>query len=311
MVRYFYSPNESETQKQLHTYTAGMIYPYIFINGEILHRDRALIPVYDLGLLRGLGIFDFFRVWDGIPVFAEDHIMRLQNSLSIMDMQTGVSEEQWLRWFYEMIKVNEADRAGFRVVVTGGFSEDGYSIPEHKNIFMMLHLLPENDPEQYEKGVSLLTSSYQRDIPSVKTTIYIQSMQIQPQLKKAGAFEVLYHWKGEITECSRCNIFFIDRDDVVHTPKNSLLKGVTRKQVLSIAGKAGITVQERDIHLDELPAMSGAFLTATTKGVLPVVKIDEIQIGDGGVHPIAKKLQGLYKERVDEYLVKALRSSNA
>ena len=108
-----------------------------------------------------------------------------------------------------MIRVNKAERAGFRVVVTGGFSEDGYSIPEKKNIYMMLHQLPPNDPKQYESGVKLLTSSYQRDIPSAKTTIYIQSMHLQPQIKKAGAFEVLYHWKGEITECSRCNIFFI------------------------------------------------------------------------------------------------------
>ena len=91
-----------------------------------------MIPLWDLGLLRGLGIFDFFRVWEGIPVFAEDHITRLQNSLDIMDMQTGVPDEQWMNWFREMIRLNKADRAGFRVVVTGGFSEDGYSIPEKK-----------------------------------------------------------------------------------------------------------------------------------------------------------------------------------
>ena len=285
-----------------------MIYPYIFINGEILHRDRALIPVYDLGLLRGLGIFDFLRVWDGVPVFAEDHIVRLQQSLEIMNMNTGVTDEQWKLWMYEMIRVNEAHRAGFRVVVTGGFSEDGYTVPEQKNIFLMLHHLPDNDPLHYEKGVSLLTSSYQRDIPSAKTTIYVQSMHFQPQLKKAGAFEVLYHWKGEITECSRCNIFFIDRDDIIHTPKNGLLKGVTRKQVLSIAAENNMTIVERDIHLDELPSMSGSYLTATTKGVLPVVKIDDQMIGDGTVHPIAKKLNGLYQQRVDEYLATQLQN---
>lgn len=288
-----------------------MIFPYIFINGEIVEKEKAMIPLWDLGLLRGLGIFDFFRVWEGIPVFAEDHITRLQNSLDIMDMQTGVSDEQWMNWFREMIRLNKADRAGFRVVVTGGFSEDGYSIPEKKNIYLMLHHLPENDPQQYDNGVGLLTSSYQRDIPYAKTTIYVQSMRLQPQLKKAGAFEVLYHWKGEITECSRCNIFFIDKNDVIHTPKNEMLKGITRKQVLAIAAKNNIPVKERDMHLDELPEMAGAFLTATTKGVLPVVKIDELVIGNGRVHPLAKKLQSLYEDRVDEYLAKALQNLNA
>src|SRR5687768_14222676 len=128
-----------------------MIYPYIFINGEFLPREKALIPVYDLGLLRGFGIFDFFRVLEGIPVFAEDHIVRLQHSLEVLDMQTGMADDQWLKWFYEMISINEADRAGFRVVVTGGYSEDGYTIPEKKNIFMMLHHLPANDPLSYSQ----------------------------------------------------------------------------------------------------------------------------------------------------------------
>src|SRR5687768_86196 len=275
-----------------------MIYPYIFLNGEVVHKDKALIPVWDLGLLRGMGIFDFFRVWDGIPVFAEDHIVRLQQSLKLIGLNTSMRDDDWLRLFYEMIRVNEAERAGFRVVVTGGFSEDGYSIPEKKNIFLMLHHLPDNDPLQYENGVSLITSSYQRDIPSAKTTIYIQSMQLQPELKKAGAFEVLYHWKGEITECSRCNIFFIDKNNIIHTPKNGELKGITTKQGLEVAADNNIDIRERDIQLDEIAEMSGAFLTATTKGVLPVVKIDNTIIGNRKIHPLAIKLQDLYQERV-------------
>ena len=287
-----------------------MLYPYIFINGEILHRDKALIPVYDLGLLRGLGIFDYFRVWDGVPVFAEDHIIRLQHSIHVTDLNVGVSDHQWMEWFGQMIRINEADRAGFKVIVTGGFSEDGFTIPEQKNIYMMLHHLPPNDPKQYEEGVSLLTTPYQRDIPSAKTTSYIQSMHFQPHLKKAGAFEVLYHWKGEISECSRCNIFFIDHDGIIHTPKNGMLKGITRKQVLAMAIENNITIRDREIHLDELPTMAGAFLSATTKGVLPVVKIDDQQIGDGKVHKLAKKFHELYQARVNEYLSKAVQNQN-
>lgn len=288
-----------------------MIFPYVYINGEIVEKEKAMIPLWDLGLLRGLGVFDYFRVWDTIPVFAEDHISRLQQSLKIIGFNTGVSSEEWLNLFYKMVKINKADRAGFRVVVTGGFSEDGYSIPDQKNVFLMLHHLPDNDPRQYEEGVSLITSSYQRDIPSAKTTIYIQSMQLQPEIKKAGAFEVLYHWKGEITECSRCNIFFIDKNNVIHTPKNEMLKGITRKQVLEMAAENNIEIIERDIHLNELHDMEGAFLTATTKGVLPVVKIDDRSIGNGNVHPLAVRLQDLYQRRVDAYLSKALQKVNA
>lgn len=283
-----------------------MIYSKIFINGDIREKHEALIPVYDLGLLRGLGIFDFLRVWKGIPVFAEDHIERLNRSLDLVGFKTDLTSADWIEWFYKMIEVNGAERAGFRVVVTGGFSEDGYTIPDKKNIYMMLHHLPDNDPAHYEKGVSLLTSSYQREIPAAKTMIYVQSMRMQPQLKSSGAFEVLYHWKGEITECSRCNIFFIDHNGAIHTPKDGMLKGITRKQVLRFAAENGYDVKEREVRMEELPSMAGAFLTATTKGILPVVKIDDQLIGDGKVHPVATSLQALYEKEVDAYIGKRL-----
>jgi branched-chain amino acid aminotransferase len=71
-----------------------MLFPYVYINGDILPLEDARIPVYDLGLLRGYALFDFFRVIDGIPVFAENHIDRLENSLKLMRLQTDLSREQ-------------------------------------------------------------------------------------------------------------------------------------------------------------------------------------------------------------------------
>jgi|WetSurMetagenome_2_1015567.scaffolds.fasta_scaffold40264_2 branched-chain amino acid aminotransferase len=282
-----------------------MIYPYLFINGDILQQEKALIPIYDLGLLRGMGIFDFFRVLDGVAIFAEDHIERLQNSMQQMGLNVDYTAVQWAENFKALIKANTADRAGFRVVVTGGFSEDGYSIPERKNVYMMLHFLPPNDPRQFAEGVSLITSDYRRDIPTVKTTIYVRSMQMQPRMKKEGAFEVLFHWNGEITECSRCNIFFIDKAGQLITPDAGMLHGVTRKQIISIAKEHQVPVVERKVTLSELPEMAGSFLTATTKGVLPVVKIDSQIIGDGKVHPLCFRLQDLFQERIEHYIAAA------
>src|SRR4029079_9479399 len=171
---------------------------------------------------------------DGVAIFAEDHIERLQNSMHQMGLEVEYTSVDWMNKFNELIKVNHADRAGFRVVVTGGFSEDGYSIPDRKNIYMLFHFLPPNDQKQFDEGVSLITSDYRRDAPTVKTTIYVRSMQLQPKMKKEGAFEVLYHWNGEITECSRCNIFFIDQEGKLVTPATGMLQGVTRKKIIAI-----------------------------------------------------------------------------
>ena len=282
-----------------------MIYPYLNINGEVLHRDKALIPVYDLGLLRGLGIFDFFRVTDGVPVFVENHIERMQQSMAMMNLKTPYTAADWIERINELIRKNGVESAGFRIVVTGGYSEDGFTLPAEGNVYMMMHYLPENDPAQYEHGISLLTSDYQRDKPRAKTTMYMQALYMQPVLKQAGAYEVLYHSDGLVRECSRCNIFFIDEDGVIHTPEQEMLKGITRKKVLEIAAEKGIAIRERALAMSELPGMAGAFLTATTKGVLPVAKIDDHIIGDGQVHELAKLLQQLYTEKSERYIASA------
>ncbi len=282
-----------------------MIYPYIFINGEILPKEKAVIPVWDLGLLRGLGIFDYFRVLQGIPVFIDDHIDRLINSINLMGLDNGVSKAQWTTWIHELIKTNQVKDAGFRIVVSGGFSEDGYTIPEKKNIYLMVHELTSNPASQYEEGVSLLLKNYQRDIPYAKTTMYVQAMLQQPEMKKVGAFETLYHCNNVITECSRCNIFFIDKQGVIHTPSFEILKGITRKHLIAIAKENNLPLIEREISTDEISNMAGAFLSASTKGALPVVKIGSSVIGDGTVHPLAKKIQALYQKRVEDYLANA------
>src|SRR5690606_371284 len=148
--------------------------------------------------------------------------------------------------------------------VTGGYSEDGYTVPAEKNVYMMLHQLPPRLQDPYTEGVRILTAAYRRDMPEIKTTIYVKYQSMQQELLRAKAYEVLYHWDGEIFECSRCNIFFIDRDGALHTPSRGILKGVTRKQVMSLADAQGVPVYERQVRMEELPDMAGAFLTATT-----------------------------------------------
>jgi branched-subunit amino acid aminotransferase/4-amino-4-deoxychorismate lyase len=84
-----------------------------------------------------------------------------------------------------------------------------------------------------------------------------------------------------------------------------MLNGITRKKVLEIAAENNIPLKVRSIAMSEIPGMAGAFLTATTKGVLPVVKIDEQLVGDGQVHPLAKLLQEKYLEKSSQYIAAA------
>lgn len=260
-----------------------------------------MIPTNDLGMLRGYGIFDYFRVLEGKPVFVEDHLNRLFHSLDVMDLELAYSKEELLDMIVELIDKNEAKRAGFRILVTGGFATDGYT-PTEPNLYMMMHSLPSYDPSILENGAKLLSTAYQRVMPSVKTTIYVQSIHYAKKMKREGAVEVLYHWDGNITECSRSNIFFVDQNDTIITPKYGVLKGITRKNTLEVA-KDRYQVDERSVHMDEIPDMKEVFITSSTKAVMPIIQIDDLVIGDGKPGAITLDLAERFQGVLENYLM--------
>lgn len=270
---------------------------YQIINGEILKKENALIPTNDLGMLRAYGVFDFFRILKGKPVFLPDHIERLFRSMNIFDLELEFEKHHIKEMVLKLVEKNEMENAGFRIVVTGGFSENGYS-PSDANFYMMMHHLPYYDPRCFGEGIKLITTPYLRDMPGVKTLIYIQSIHFAKKMKKEGALEVLYHWKGRISECSRSNIFFVDQNDRVITTKNALLKGITRRYTLKLAEEK-FAIQKRKVILDELPHMKEAFITSSTKGIMPVSQIDGLVIGNGQPGPVTKELMADFQTLID------------
>jgi len=270
------------------------------INGNLLPKEKALIPLTDLGLLRSYSVFEYFRVLEGIPIFIEDHLDRLFRSVSTMQLDLPWTKDEIRTMCHELITANDTQEAGLRIIVTGGYSEDGYT-PTRANIYMTLHKPPVYSPHDFTKGRNLITSNFTREVPEVKTTIYVHSIQHQKKMKDMNAIELLYHTDGLITECSRSNIFFVDHNDVLITPANTILHGITRRHVLNIAQEK-YTVEERDILLNEIPKMKEAFLTSSTKGVYPIVKIEDTIIGNGKVGNITADLNNSFKKYTSNYL---------
>jgi D-alanine transaminase/branched-chain amino acid aminotransferase len=98
---------------------------------------------------------------------------------------------------------------------------------------------------------------------------------LQPLLKEKGYDDVLYHQQGTITECPRSNFFLVTKGDVLVTPATNVLAGITRKKILDLTNK-GLIVEERPIHLNEIKEAKAAFITSTTKQILPVAQIDDV-----------------------------------
>lgn len=151
----------------------------------------------------------------------------------------------------------------------------------------------------YEKGVKIVTMRATHVFPDAKTLNYQTAVVTMTRAKKQGAEEALYiDSKGKIYEATRCNFFAVIAGKLV-TTKAGVLMGVTRKVVIEIAKKLMIPVVEGDLYENEIPKFKEAFITASNKEVMPVVRIDEKRIRNGKVGKINRMIMDKYKKYND------------
>ncbi len=252
---------------------------YCCINGRILSAHKATVPVNDIGLLRGYAVFDYLRTYDRRPFLLEKHLQRFSNSARELGMRLPVSVRRVGEIISLLIKKSQTKKdVGIRLVLTGGDTRDGIT-PSRPTFIIIIEKLLEPARKDFEQGVTLMLNEFQREIPQVKTTNYKNAIRLQHEKRRRGAYEILYHSDGKIRETTRNN-FFLFKGNTLITPREKILHGITRGLVIELA-KNRFEVEERDLRVSELKEADEAFITGTTKKVLPVVKVDDLMIGNG------------------------------
>jgi branched-chain amino acid aminotransferase len=164
-----------------------------------------------------------------------------------------------------------------------------------------LKLLPH---EVYEKGVRVETTEMERDSPRIKSTAFISASDMERKhLAKEGIFEALLVKNRRILEGMTSNFFYIPRTqrDVLYTAQRDILLGVTRRNVIRVARGRGLEMRYSPLKLDQLPAVNEAFITSSTRGIVPVIQIDNVTVGQGSPGRITKMLISAY----NAYVLKA------
>ena len=270
--------------------------PFCFADGKIIPTQDARLHPADLAVIRGYGIFDFFRTEQYRPVFLEDYLDRFIRSAAKTYLPLAYSREELRAIITELIAKNDLEQGGIRMVLTGGVSENHFS-PATGTLFMFGEELSFPSEEKYQHGVKLISLEHIRAIADIKTTNYTLPVWPSMQWNAQGAEDVLYHWNGQVSESSRSN-FFIVKDGIISTPDQHVLMGITRKHLLDVAGN----VQVRPISLDEVWEADEAFISATTKILLPVTQIDDRKVGSGKVGKVCLDLMAKFREREKAYL---------
>jgi len=259
---------------------------WAFLNGQFIDEELATLHFRDLAFQRGYGIFDFFRLAGNKPFFLKDHLERFYFSAKNMHLALPPSRQELETTIFGLIKKNNLPDTGIRLSLTGGYSEDGFNLAE-PNLLISQHSFTPPTADQRKNGIKLLTCQHQRQLPHIKTIDYLMAIWLQPLRKQNSADDILYYNDGFISECPRSNFFLVTTDNRIVTPTQNILAGITRKKVLEIA-RNHYEVEERKVLIEEVYSAKDAFITSTTKQILPVRQIDDVVFGE---HTVSDYLQ--------------------
>jgi branched-chain amino acid aminotransferase len=248
---------------------------YCFAKDRIRESKTATIHPMDIGLIRGYGIFDFFRTSHFIPLFLQDYLDRFVRSAEKMHLPLPLDRGGLEEVIIELVSKNELENGGIRMLLTGGISDNHFS-PSTGSLYIFCESLDFPSAGKYETGVKLVSAEHVRAVADIKTTNYAFPVWHSANWKKEGAEDLVYHQNNYISESSRSNIFIV-KDGQIATPDQNVLHGITRMRTLELAPGTEI----RPISFVELLGADEVFMTSTTKKILPVTKIDNHLIGNG------------------------------
>jgi branched-subunit amino acid aminotransferase/4-amino-4-deoxychorismate lyase len=271
---------------------------YCWFNGTITEAQQVKLHYNDLGLLRGYGLFDYFRTYNQKPFQWDWYWERFEKSAKLLKISKPVSKDQAYSIVMKLIEMQGKEECAIRFLLTGGYAFDSVNSlsPNLLIISEDLHASPEKD---YLNGIKVMSYEYVRDLPTIKSIDYKHYMILQEDLKAQNASDVLFYKNGEISELSRSNVFAVKGDKLI-TPDNNILHGITRRTVLELA-KNDFEIQERSLFFQELLDADEVFTTSTTKRVLPISMVDENVIGAGKIGPKTQYLLDKINNLVDNW----------
>ena len=272
-----------------------MPHSIFYVNGEFVPAEHASLPLNDLGIVRGYGVFDLWRTYDGVPFHQAEHLERFASSAAQIDLTLPWSAAELDGLINETVARNGLNNAAIRLIATGGVSSDYMTPQGNPSLVIMVTPVPVYPETQYSEGCKATTVEMIRERPTVKSLNYAGAIMAVEQAKKEGAIEALYRTAdNHITEGTRANLFLFKGDQLI-TPSAEVLPGITRMAVLKLAADR-FDVVERAIHVDELAAADEVFITSSTKEVLPIVQIDDLIIGDGKPGANTLQLLNMFRE---------------
>lgn len=281
----------------------------VYINGELVDKEKATISVYDHGLLYGDGVFEGMRSYAGRVFRLAEHLDRLWESAASIQLAIPLSKEEMAAAVTKTLSANQIEDGYIRLLVTRGVGTLGLDpnkcdSPQVIIITDSITLYPD---EFYANGLEIVTAKTIRNHPRaldprIKSLNYLNNILAKIEGLEAGCVETLMlNHEGDVAECTGDNIFIV-KDGELRTPpyEAGVLHGITRACVMKLASQDGIVVSETRMSLADVYDADECFLTGSAAEVVPVVKVDGNQIGSGSPGAITRRLTDLFRQEIQK-----------
>ena len=246
------------------------------LNFEIKESHKLFISPFDRGFIFGDAVYEMILCIDGRCIFLEDHLARLKQSLASIKLIPDFKEKNLEDEINRIAKVNNAPFQAIYVQISRGVQLIRNHLPEENlSPTVFITSIKIDDPSDRHKGISALLKDDERWLKTdIKSTSLLANVLNKIEADSEGHDEVILHKGGFLNEGAVSNLFLFINDDL-HTPSldANILPGVTRAKLINLAEANNINVIQRIIPLSEIDNAQEVFMSSTTKGVIPVVRI--------------------------------------
>lgn len=268
----------------------------VYLNGQYLPLNEAKISVMDRGFLFGDGIYEVIPSYAGHLFHFEQHMERLDNSLSSIRLTNPHDRAQWLEILTPLLDAN-LDQSIYLQITRGVADKRDHAFPENitPTVFAMSSTIaPFSDVDSGAKALSVDDSRW--ELCNVKATTLLANILLRQQAVEKGCAEAILVKDGYVTEGAASNIFAVI-DGILITPPKSheILPGITRDVILEIAEENNIPYSEDIISLDALKTAGEIWLTSSTREIIPIVQLDNEIIANGKPGPIWQTMNQLFQ----------------
>jgi len=281
----------------------------INVNGRVFDQEHATISVFDHGFLYGEGVYETLRTYNGQPFLFDRHMSRLRKSAGMLALDVPLSDgdiDARCRDTMRVAALGDGREAYIRILLTRGIGELTYDPAATPTPSIVVIVKPHVNPpaEIFERGVTVSLVTIVRNHPGsvnplIKSNNLLNNALAMQEAYRRGCYEgVMRNYRGELAECTQSNLFIVKGGAALTPPiESGLLPGITRAFLFEVGRDAGIPVRETVLRDEDLLGADEAFLTSTTREVVPIVRVDDRTIGSGRPGPATQALLQGYRVR--------------